>query len=177
MNRTERVQEVLRLEGLAAAAKDRAAEHRAALDADARAELQREGTAPSWRLADIGTVALPVSKEAAVIADIEALTRWCLLRCPGEVEIVHQIRASFQTALLGRVVCDGDVVVDPDTGEIVPGMAVRAGGMPQSLTIRASRDARAVFAAAGAQLLDELLAVADEVPGHLDPTDVPDGAL
>ncbi|TDC48847.1 hypothetical protein E1258_27630 [Micromonospora sp. KC207] len=175
MNRTERVQEVLRLEGLADAAKKRAAEHRAALDADARAELEREGTAPSWRLPDIGTVALAVSKEAPVVADIEALTKWCLARYPGEVETVHQIRASFQTALLGRVVCDGDVVVDPGTGEVVPGMAVRLGGMPQSLSIRPSRDARAVYAAAGAQMLDGLLLLAGEVPGHLDPADVPGG--
>lgn len=177
MNRTDRIQEVLRLEGLADAAKRRAAEHRAALDAEARAELEQHGTAPSWRLADIGTVTLPVTKEAPVIADIEALTRWCLDRYPSEVETVHQIRASFQAALLGRLMCDGDVVVDPATGEIVPGMAVRAGGMPQSLSIRPSRPARAAAAAAGAALLDSMLLAEAEVPGHLEPSDVPDGAL
>ncbi|MEU4590072.1 hypothetical protein [Micromonospora aurantiaca (nom. illeg.)] len=174
MNRTERVQEILRLEGLADAAKKRAAAARAQLDAEARAELDREGTAPSWRLPDIGTVALAVSKEAPVIADIEALTKWCRERHPGEVETVHQIRASFQTALLQRVLCEGDVVVDV-SGEIVPGMAVRVGGVPQSLSIRPSRDARAVFAAAGEHLLDVLLSVEEDVPGHLDPADVPDG--
>lgn len=99
MNRTERVQEVLRLEGLADAAKRRAAEHRAALDADARAELEREGTAPSWRLPDIGTVALAVSKQAPVVADIEALTAWCLARYPG------RSRPSTRSARASRRPC------------------------------------------------------------------------
>lgn len=175
MNRTDRVREILRLEGLADAAKKRAAEHRAALDAEARTELEQHGTAPSWRLPDIGTVTLPLTKEAPVIADIEALTKWCLERHPDEVETVHQVRASFQAALLARVVCDGDVVVDPATGEIVPGVAVRVGGVPQSLSIRPSRTARAAYAAAAAELLDGLALLAEEVPGHLEPSDVPDG--
>ncbi|MGW4467500.1 hypothetical protein [Micromonospora sp. NPDC004704] len=175
MTRVERVQEILRLEGLADAATKRAKEVRAALDTEARAELEEQGTAPSWRMRDIGTVALPLSKEAPVISDIDALLAWCKERYPTEVEAREQIRAAFQTALLTRVACAGDVVVDPETGEVVPGMAVRAGGMPRTLTITASRDAKAVFAAAGQQMLEELLALAGEVPGHLDPSDVPDG--
>lgn len=172
MNRTDRVREVLRLEGLAAAAKKRAAEHRAALDAEARAELDQHGTAPSWRMPGIGTVALPVSTEAPVIDDIAALTKWCRERHPSEVETVEQIRPAFQAALLARLVCDGDVVVDPDTGEIVPGMAVRRGGMPMSLTIRPSREVRDEYTAAGERLVDGLLLVESEVPGHLDPSEV-----
>lgn len=175
MNRTERVQEVLRLEGLADAARKRAAVHRGVLDTEARAELEQHGTAPSWRLPDIGTVALAVSKEAPVVCDLAALTQWCLVRYPSEVETVPQLRAGFPAALAQRVVCEGDVVVDPRTGEIVPGMTVRPGGVPQTLSIRASRDARTVYAAAAEQLLEGLVLVAAEVPGHLDPADVPDG--
>lgn len=175
MTRVERVQEILRLEGLADAAMKRAKEVRTALDTEARAELEQQGTAPSWRMPDIGTVALPLSKEAPVVSDIAALLTWCKERYPTEVVAVEQIRAAFQTALLGRVACAGDVVIDPTTGEIVPGMSVRPGGVAKSLSITPGAGVKAVFAAAGAQWLDELLSLRDEVPGHLDPSDVPDG--
>lgn len=172
MKRDERVREVLRLEGLAAAAYRRAAQHRAELDREARAELEREGTAPSWRLPDIGTVALPLSKEAAVVADVGDLAKWVAARYPTEVEQVRQVRPAFQTALLQRVVCTDDVVVDPETGEVIPGLAVRPGGVPKTLTITASRDAKAVFAAHGDQLLDAILAAEAEPVGQLDPGEV-----
>lgn len=156
MNRTDRVREVLRLEGLAAAAVARAGAHRAELDREAREELAREGTAPSWRLPDIGTVALPISKEAPVISDVGALLKWVEVRHPSEVETVRQVRVAFQAALLKRVDCDGEVVLDPETGEVIPGMTVRPGGMPKTLTITASRDVKDAFAIGGGRLLDYL---------------------
>jgi hypothetical protein len=172
LNRFDRVREVLRLEGLAAAANRRAREHRTALEEEARAELAREGTAPSWRSPDIGTVALPLTTEAAVVADIDALTKWVTARYPTEVETVPQIRAAFQAALLQRATCDGDVVVDPGTGEVIPGLAVRQGGQPKTLTITASRDARAVFARHGDELLASILAAEAEPVGHLAPGEI-----
>ncbi|WP_203832991.1 hypothetical protein, partial [Actinoplanes lobatus] len=154
--RADQVAEILRMEALATAAKDRAGSLRQQLADDARAELDQQGTAPSWRLPDLGTVALPLSKETAYISDIAALLAWCQQRYPGEVETIHQVRASFQAALLARTVPAGDVVVDPQTGEIVPGMSVRPGGVPGALTIRASREAKQVYAVVGAELLERL---------------------
>lgn len=69
MNRRELAAEIVRLEGLAAAAKARAAGHRAELEADACRELEEQGTAPTWRLPGLGTVLLSTSREAPVVAD------------------------------------------------------------------------------------------------------------
>lgn len=160
MNRTERLQEVLRLEGLAAAAKSRAGEHRAALEDEARAELAREGSAPTWRMGDIGTITLPVSSEQPIISDIAALLAWCKERHPSEVQLIEQVRPSFQGLLLKRAVAAGELVVDGETGEIVPGMSVRHGGEARTLTIRATPDAKYLYAKLGERALDDLLAAA-----------------
>jgi hypothetical protein len=157
MNRSERLQELLRLDGLIAAAKERAAEHRVALNAEAAGEYEREGMAPTWRWPDLGTVILPISKETAVISDMEALVEWCRQRHPSELETLVQVRPAFQLALMHRVQPAGEVVVDPATGEIVPGLAVRAGGAPKALTIRPTPEATAVFAEAGRQMLGLLI--------------------
>lgn len=168
MNRTERLQEVLRLEGLAVAARNRAQEHRAALTEDARAELEREGAAPTWRVSDIGTITLPVSKEQPFVFNEAVFLAWCKERHPDQVEHVERVRGAFQASLLsGAFIEEGDVV-DGQSGEIVPGVAVRPGGQPQALTIRATPEARALFEADGARLLDDLLAIPAEaaaVPG------------
>lgn len=157
-SRLDRVRDVLRLEGLAAAATARAADVRASLGEEARAELDREGTAPSWRMADIGTVALPLSKEAVVVVDADALVRWVKERYPEQIRTREEIWPGFQTYLLNNCVPLGDVAGDPETGEAVPGLAVRKGGEPKTLTITAAKDVKATFAAYGAVLLDEALA-------------------
>jgi hypothetical protein len=158
VNRSDRLQEVLRLEGIATAARTRAADHRAALNAEACAEFEQHGTAPTWRLADLGTIILPVSKETPAVRDPAALVEWCRDRHPTEVETLAQIRPAFQHALLKRAQPDGDVVVDPVTGEIIPGLCVRPGGIPKALTIRPTPEAEAVYATFGHRLLDEMLA-------------------
>lgn len=172
MNRVDRVREVMRLEGLAQAAYRRAAGHRTELEREARTELEREGTAPSWRLPNIGTVALPLSKEAPVIADIDALAEWVQQRHPSEIEHRRQVRPAFQAALLQHVTCADGVVIDPETGEVIPGLAVRPGGVPKALTIVASRDAKAILAANADVLLDAILAAEAEPVGHLEPGEV-----
>lgn len=164
MNRSDRLQQIMRLEALAAAAKTAAADHRAELGAEAAAEFEREGTAPTWRLADLGTITLPVSQAAAYVADTRAFVEWCMLRYPSEVETIAQLRPAFQSALLARLHLEGTSAVDPATGEEVPGLAVRPGGIPKSLSIRPSADAAVVFAEVGRQMLERLLAPA-EVPG------------
>jgi hypothetical protein len=157
VNRSERLQALLRLEGLASAARALAAEHRIALNAEATAEYEREGAAPTWRLADLGTIILPVSHETPVVQDAVAFTAWCSERYPSEVETLAQIRPHFQATLLKRVQPLGEVVMDPATGEAIPGLGVRAGGIPKALTIRATPEAEAVFAAIGRRELADLL--------------------
>jgi hypothetical protein len=165
MNRAERLQELLRLDGLIAAAKARSTEHRVALNLEATGEYEREGMAPTWRWPDLGTVILPLSQEAAVVSDPEALLAWCSERHPEQVFTVVQIRPAYVAALLqGAVLVDG-TAADPSTGEVIPGLAVRTGGIPKALTIRATPDATAIFTEAGRQMLDQLMPATAEVPG------------
>jgi hypothetical protein len=133
--RLDRFHEVLKLDALASAFKAAAAEVRAALNAEARAEYEQHRTAVSWRM-DIGVASLPISKETAMVGDDTALLKWCRERYPTEVEDVPQIRTSFQAQLLRRVMCRDGLVLDPDTGEAVPGLVVRPGGVPKTLTFR-----------------------------------------
>ncbi|MFF5228426.1 hypothetical protein [Dactylosporangium sp. NPDC000521] len=162
VSRLDRVREVLRLEGLAAAAAARAAEVRASLQDEARAEYAREKTAPSWRMPDVATVSLSISKDAIVVSDADALIAWVKERHPHQIRTVttEQIWPGFQTQLLADCVPtgEGDQVADPKTGEVVPGVAARKGGVPKSLSITAAKGVKDAFAAYGAALLDEVLA-------------------
>lgn len=155
MNRAEMTRRVLLLEAAARQCKDRAAKVRADLDADAKAELEEQGTAPTWRL-DIGTWSLPVSKEAATITDGAVLVQWVKRRYPSEV--VEVVNPAFQSALLSRLSTAGEVVVDPATGEVVPGLGVRPGGVPQSLRFRPAGDAQAVADQAADAIVAEVFA-------------------
>jgi hypothetical protein len=153
-NRADVVKGVLVWEQVAASAMAKAAAFRDQLNADAVAELKEQGTAASWRLAGIGTASLPLTQEAAYISDMRALLAWVGERYPSEVEQIPQVRAAFQAALAKRLVVDGEAVVDPATGEVVPGYAVRAGGQPKSVAITAEASVKGVMR----QIADQLIA-------------------
>jgi hypothetical protein len=158
MSRFDRVREVLRLEGLADAAKRRAVEHRRALEADARAELAHHGAAPTWRITDVGTITLPVTSAGLIVDDPAAVLAWCKERRPDQIETVELVRSAFLAALLRIAVVDhGDgvtTIVDPDTGEVIPGLAWKAGGEAKSLSFRIDSDVKKLFTAAADELLD-----------------------
>jgi hypothetical protein len=159
MNRFDRIREVLRLEGLADAAKARAGEHRRALEVEARAELERQKVAPTWRITDVGTITLPTTQAGFIVNDPAALLVWCKARHPEQIEAVELVRSAFIAALLKRTVVDRDDegatrVVDPDTGEPVPGLAWKPGGEAKTLSFSFSADAKKLFRAAADELLD-----------------------
>lgn len=156
MNRSDAIQQVLIWEQVAAAARAKATKLRDDLTADARAEYAEQGTAPTWRLPDIGTVSLPVSKETVYVADEQAFLDWAQQFHSGEVETVTRVRASFRALLLAECRGEGDMVVWMREGALVPGLAVREGGQPGSLSFRPNAVAKAV-AAAGAERLVESL--------------------
>lgn len=172
MNRFEMIRRTLMWESVAAAAKAKAAKLRDDLTADARAEYAEQGTAPTWRLPDIGTVSLPVSKETVYVTDEQALVEWAKRDWPGEVVTVESIRPAFLKVLLENVaVAAGEVAVDSGTGEIIPGLAVRVAGTPGSLSFRPTTDAKAV-AAAGAERLIE--SVEQAIGGPIVLAEAPD---
>jgi hypothetical protein len=170
MNRFELIRRTLMWEQVAAAARARASGIREQLTADARAEFVEQGTAPTWRLPDIGTVTLPVSKESVYVADEAALLEWVRYHHPSEVETVERIRPAFLTAIQHSQHVDG--VVHDGEGWVIPGLAVRPGGSAGSLSFRPTPMAKSV-AAAGAERLMESVERAIGEPIVLE---VPDGA-
>lgn len=146
MNRADLTKTVLLYDQLAAAAKDKAAIARAELDRQAKAELESQGMAPTWRLPDVGTITLPISQETIYVSDADVLAKWAIDQAENAVGVVTKLvlNPEFQRELEKRLVVSGDVVVDSQTGEVVPGYAVRHGGLPMSLSIRPSADAKAV---------------------------------
>jgi hypothetical protein len=163
VNRQEMITRTLMLESVAANARARAAVLRAELAEVARAELEREGTAPTWRLPDIGTVTLPVSTERVYVADEAALLAW-VKDWPGDpaevIETIERIKPSYLADLLNVVeIVDGRVI--DDLGTVVPGLAIRPGGVPQALSFRPSKDAQAVARAAAEKLMADVEAALD----------------
>jgi hypothetical protein len=157
VNRLEATQQVLLLEAAAAQLRERAKAVRLELDADARHEFEEQGAAPTWRLADLGTWSLPVSKEAAYVADEAEFLDWLKRFHPTEVETVERVRPAFLSRMLPE--CsgeDGDVVWMRE-GALVPGLAIRPGGLALSLRFKPNSDAMAVADQAGAKLAGQLL--------------------
>lgn len=167
MNRADLTNAALLYEQLSAAAKEKAQTYRAELQQQAADELATQGMAPTWRLPDIGTVSLPVSSEAVYLADRKALLEYAATRPVEEqaVEAVLEIQAPWLAALERRLVPAGDAVADSATGEVIPGYAVRPGGVPQSLTIRPNAEARAIARQYAEGMLDRFEAAlnGDEV--------------
>lgn len=158
MNRQEKVSRLLMLEQAAAALRARAGEIRDELTQDACAELDEQGTVPTWRVQDIGTVILPVSQETVHVRDEAALLEW-VKACPGNpadvIETIERVKPSYLADLLALVtVVDGKVI--DDLGTVIPGLAVRPGGVPQALTFRPTRDARLVAREVAERLVDRL---------------------
>lgn len=155
MNRAEMTRRVLLLEAAAAQINARAKLIRDDLNADAVAEYEEQGSAQTWRF-DLGTWSQGVSKEAAVITGPAEFVAWCKARYSDAV--VEQVVPAFQKALLGRLAPVGEEVVDPATGEVVPGLGVRSGGTPLTLRFKPNGDAQAVADQAAGQLVDEVAA-------------------
>lgn len=157
MNRLEATQQVLKLEAAAAHLSERAKEVRLQLDADARQEFEEQGAAPTWRLADLGTWSLPVSKETAYVADEALLLDWLKRFHPTEVERIERIRPAFLSRLLPECSGEDGGVVWMREGALVPGLAMRPGGVPLSLRFKANGDALAMADQVGAKLAGQIL--------------------
>ncbi|GAA1395274.1 hypothetical protein [Catellatospora coxensis] len=164
MTRADNLRAVLLWESIADEAKAKAAQAREALTADATTELTEQGSAPSWRFAGLGLVTLPVTKASLAVARPAELLAWVQQQHPTEVELVPTIRPAFLAALGKRVVVEEDMVIDPATGEIVPGYAVLPGGAAKALTIRPDADAKGQMRADAAALVERMeAAVTGEV--------------
>ncbi len=135
MSIADDVRIILMLEAFADEAKQLAGVHRAALAERARKQLAEDGIAPSWHLPAVAKVTLGVTKEAVFIADPVKFTAWVAARFPHEMEQV--VRSAFAAQLITSLVAEGDSAVYRETGEIVPGVGVRKGGLPANLSVKA----------------------------------------
>lgn len=170
MNRAEVIRQILLWERVAEQATARAGRFRAMLQAEANAEYEEQGTAPSWRLPEIAAVVLPVSRTAAVVRDEQALAAWVRLHRPGEVAM--RVNPAYVAALRKGARIEGDVVTDKD-GTVIPGMEVVQGGAPMSVSLTPEPEAKAVAEEAAGQVIAEVAAglglaspEAEEVPGE-----------
>lgn len=149
MNRSELVRAVVWLDQVAEMAKARSKEFRDQLAADARAEYVEQHTAPTWRLPDLATVAMSVSTERAEVTNDIAFMDWVTARYPGKVETVSRVHAGWMERFLkaAPIHVDGDrmYATDPETGEVVPGVSVRPGGVPLGVSVRVTAAAKEVF--------------------------------
>jgi hypothetical protein len=168
MNRAEVIRQVFLWDRVAEQAVAQAAVFRAMLQAEAVAEFKEQGTAPTWRLQDIAAVVLPISRTAPVVADHEALAKWVSLTRPSEVEL--RVRPAYVKALRDGARIAGDAVIDRE-GTVIPGMAVRDGGVPGSVTLTAEAAAKQVAAEAAERVLD-MVAVALHLPAPPLPPEV-----
>ncbi|MFC7276267.1 hypothetical protein ACFQS1_19920 [Paractinoplanes rhizophilus] len=155
MNRAEMTRRVLLLEAARDQIDAKARALREDLNADARAEYEEQGSAQTWRF-DIGTWSQGISKEAPVVEDPSVFAAWVKGRWPSEV--MEVVNPAFQRALLARLTPMGESVVDQRTGELVPGLAVRPGGVPLTLRFKPNGDALAVADQHAAQLVAEVTA-------------------
>jgi hypothetical protein len=154
VNRAEATRQVLLIEAARDQLDARAKVLREGLNADAVAEYEEQGSAQTWRF-DIGTWSQGISKDAPVIEDARSWVGWVKKRYPAEV--LEVVNPSFQKVVLSRLVSVGEEVLEPTTGEIVPGLGVRPGGRPLSLRFKPNGDALAVADQVGTKLAGQIL--------------------
>jgi hypothetical protein len=162
MNRSEKTLRAVYLEQLAVCLNAEAKGLRNDLEAEAEEEFRTEGTAPTWRIRDVGTVVATVSRETVVVEKPAALVGWVQDRHPTEVVMVPTIRAAWLAGLLERAMPAGEVACDPETGEVIPGLGVRPGGVFKGIQIRAEASAKEALRAVAAVKVKELVAHAEE---------------
>ncbi len=172
MNRTELTQAIIWLDQIAAHAKAEGQKLREQIGSDARKEFEEQGTAPTWRIPDVATIAASVTHESVSVGDNAIFVRWVQSRYMTEVEPVLTVRTAWLTGFLARVRVDGEQVVDPDTGEVVPGLTVREGGRFAGVSIRPTAEAKAAFGAVAEHSLRKLALDALRIAGTDQPAEV-----
>lgn len=151
MSRLDDLRQVLWLEALASEALAEAGKRRAALQQEAEQDY-RERLSTKFEVRDVVVMTLPLSNRAVVVTDGSKFKSWVAANHPAEIEHVTQVRPAFQKNLLDNVAdTDGEVAFMPGTGEVIPGLGVRAGGTPKAITIRPTQGVKEVLALSAAE--------------------------
>jgi hypothetical protein len=112
---------------------------------------QRQDRAPA-ELPDgstVATVSLTKPKDTLAVVDERAFTAWAKTAHPEEVTVEMRVavRSSYRSALLAEMTKTG-AIVDPQTGEVVPGVALLPGGEPSTFSLRFAKGGREAVAEA-----------------------------
>lgn len=123
---------------------ERVRDARTALEQEARGVME-PGDRMAVKVADelLAQVTLVNGRRTARVDDPDALLDWVKANHPTEVQTVESVRPAFLAMLLD-IAKDAGFGVHPDTGDVVPGIAVGRGEpYPQ---VRLSADAEALVA-------------------------------
>ena len=151
INVAETLNELLEMTSYEAGLKERISRLRARLSDAARSRWEEEGAAPSWKRAGVGMASWLVPEPRPVVVDDTAWLAYVRDRSPDDVETLERVRPNILTAIVDRCDQRGDNLVDPETGEVVPGVEFRASA--PHLLVKLDPEAKA---AAVAQALDDL---------------------
>lgn len=153
LSRASVVAGIVWLDQLIDAAKAQRAEFARQIDEEARRQYVADGTAPSWRIPDVATVSSRISHPSAKVTDEEALLAWVERYHPDQVETAKRVRPGFLSKVLAEAV-DGDAP---------PGVEVDKGGRFGGISVRATTDAKRLFAVVAADGLKRAALEAGEV--------------
>lgn len=120
---------------------ERVRDARAAAEREARGVMEA-GDRMAVKVGDelLAQVTLVNGRRTARVEDEAALLAWVAEHHPSEVQTVRSVRPAFLTALLERARVAGEPV-DPQTGEVIPGVSVGAGEPYPQVRLTADADA------------------------------------
>ncbi|MER5327062.1 hypothetical protein [Streptosporangium roseum] len=86
----------------------------------------------------IATITLIDPQPAVVVADEDAFTAWVAANHPSEVETLVRVRPGWQREFLAHLAHLAALapIADPDTGEVIPGLAAVPALAPRSFSLR-----------------------------------------
>lgn len=105
------------------------------------------------KVGDVKVASIPLSipKAGIAVKDQAAFTAFVDSNYPQAVIVPptsKQVAAAWQEAYLKECVIDGGEVIDPNTGEVVPGLEHKEAGRPKTFSIRFEKTGREAIAAA-----------------------------
>jgi hypothetical protein len=166
LTRAQLTEQVAYYKALAEQAGKRERAFRAELTAQAEKEW-REGSAPTWRIAGLGTVSSSIVNDAVVVDDEAALLAWVKEHNPDEVVTREEVAAPYRNALLKNArVDEATGALVNAAGEVVPGIKLVAGGQFKGISFLFGDDTKAAYAQAAEEALSRVaLRITDTTAG------------
>jgi hypothetical protein len=95
---------------------------------------------------DVGTVSVTKGRKTISVTDEAAFLAWVREHSPHNIEVTERVRPAYTKSVTDGGQARYGMVVDPNSGEIIPGLALREGD--PYVTVRQSDEQAEVLAAA-----------------------------